>query len=208
VVPVSYHDFFSGCATVAGALIGLLFVAISVAPARLAGRASVDHQIKAGTAFSALVNTLVISLVALLPGGSLSVAAVVLAISGLSSTAGLIVVLYRGSKEEVRLHQLVLFLVLLVLYALQLANGIAMGGAPQDLGRIGSQGALAIGFFAFAIARAWEIVGADDSRLLTTVARMAHRPADADMAAEGKPPDGPGIPGAEGGSPASHEDPA
>jgi hypothetical protein len=202
VVPVSYHDFFSGCATVAGALIGLLFVAISVAPTRLAGRASVDHKIKAGTAFSALVNTLVISLVALLPGASLSSVAIVLAISGLSSTAGLIVVLYRGSKDEVRLHQLILFGVLIVLYALQLANGIALGGSPQDLGHIGSQGGLAIGFFAFAIARAWEIVGLDDSRLLTTMARIAHRPADVDVAAEDEPRDEP-----DAGSPATHEDP-
>jgi hypothetical protein len=204
VVPVSYHDFFSGCASVAGALIGLLFVAISVAPEKLAGRASADHKLKAGTAFSALINTLVISLVALLPGGSLSVAANVLAISGLSSTAGLLVMLYRENKGAVRLNQLVLFLVLLVLYGLQLANGIALGGSPHDLGRIGSQGALAIGFFGFAIARSWEIVGADDSGLLSTVARMAHRPADPDVAAEGAP----GGPGAEAGSPASPEDPA
>jgi hypothetical protein len=68
VVPASYHDFFSACATVAGALIGLLFVAMSISPARLSGRsAEDDHQVKAATAFSALVNTLVIALVTLLP---------------------------------------------------------------------------------------------------------------------------------------------
>jgi hypothetical protein len=54
MVPVGYHDFFSGCATVAGALIGLLFVAISVSPEKLAGdRASADHQVKAESAHGA-----------------------------------------------------------------------------------------------------------------------------------------------------------
>ena len=79
VVPVSYHDFFGGCATVAGALTGLLFVAISVSPGKLAATsANPDHQVNAGTAFSALVNTLVIALVALLPGASLSGAVIIL----------------------------------------------------------------------------------------------------------------------------------
>jgi hypothetical protein len=65
VVPVSFHDFFSGCATVAGALIGLLFVALSVSPEKLTGDdARAEHQVRAGAAFSALVNTLVIALVA------------------------------------------------------------------------------------------------------------------------------------------------
>jgi hypothetical protein len=64
VVPASYHDFFSACATVAGALIGLLFVAISISPAKLSGpSAENDHQLKAAMAFSALVNTMVIALV-------------------------------------------------------------------------------------------------------------------------------------------------
>jgi len=53
VVPVSFHDFFSGCAT-----IGLLFVALSVSPEYLRGE----------NAAPALVNTMVIALFALDPG--------------------------------------------------------------------------------------------------------------------------------------------
>ena len=80
VVPVSFHDFFSGCATVAGALIGLLFVALSVSPEKLTGDdARAEHQVRAGAAFSALVNTLVIALVALLPGASLGQAGIIVA---------------------------------------------------------------------------------------------------------------------------------
>jgi hypothetical protein len=59
VIPLSFHDFFSGCATIAGALIGLLFVVLSVSSESLRGEhARTDHQVRAGAAFSALVNTL------------------------------------------------------------------------------------------------------------------------------------------------------
>jgi hypothetical protein len=68
MVPANFHDFFNGCASVAGALIGLLFVALSVSPEKLTGEdARTDHQARAAAAFSALVNTLVIALVGLLP---------------------------------------------------------------------------------------------------------------------------------------------
>ena len=181
MVPASYHDFFSACATVAGALIGLLFVAISISPAKLSGRsAEDDHQVKAVTAFSALVNTLVIALVTLLPGASLSVTVVVVAACGLSSTAGLIILLLRDTKMRVRLDELILPTVLLVLYGLQLAIGIELGGSPANPAQLGSLGGLCIGFFGFAIARAWALVGARSSSLLATVVDMARRPGDPD----------------------------
>jgi hypothetical protein len=181
VVPVSFHDFFGASATVAGALIGLLFVAISISPAKLSGSsADAGHQIKAATAFSALVNTLVIALVTLLPGASLSVTVIVVAAGGLSSTAGLTILLFRDSKMRVPLDQLILPVALLVLYGLQLAVGIRLGRSPGNLGLISSLGGLCIGFFAFAIARAWALVGARGSSLLTTVVGMARRPGDPD----------------------------
>ncbi len=48
----SYNDFFAGSATVAGALIGLLFVALSIQPERNRDERSVEHRAMAGTAFS------------------------------------------------------------------------------------------------------------------------------------------------------------
>jgi hypothetical protein len=178
MVPVSYHDFFGGCATVAGALIGLLFVAISVSPEKLAGdQASVDHQVRAGAAFSALVNALVVALVALLPRASLGKAAIILAAAGLASSAGLIIIFYREHQERIRLGQIALLVALLVLYGLELVNGIQLNGSPRDLGLVDNQGILSIAFFLFAIARAWQLVGARDTGLLPTVAGMAHRPA-------------------------------
>ena len=143
--PASYHDFFGACATVAGALIGLLFVAISISPAKLSGpRAERDHQLKAAMAFSALVNTLVIALVALLPGASLSLTVIVVAAAGLSSTAGLIILLLRDTRLRVRLNQLILPAVLLALYSLQLAGGVELGGKPGNPGLLGNLGDCAL----------------------------------------------------------------
>jgi hypothetical protein len=173
VVPASYHDFFGSCATVAGALIGLLFVAISIFPQRLTGdETSTEYQTKAGAAFSALTNTLIFSLIALLPGASFGTAVIALAATGLATTGSLIILLYREHKRF-RLGRMVLPFVLLILYGLQLANGIGLNQAPDDAGRVANQGVLAIGLFVFAISRAWQLVGAWDLSLLTTVAKMS-----------------------------------
>ena len=189
MVPPSFHDFFSGCATIAGALIGLLFVAISVSPEKLTGdTARIDHQVRAGAAFSALVNTMVIALVALLPRASLGEAGLILAAAGLATTAGLIIVLYR-EHGKVKRGDATMFLIMLVLYGLQLANSIKLEAAPRDVSRVNDQGLLAIAFFLFGIARAWQLVGAREFNLMATVAAMIHRPGGENMhRADGEQP--------------------
>jgi hypothetical protein len=177
VVPVSFHDFFSGCATVAGALIGLLFVALSVSPEKLTGAdARAEHQVRAGAAFSALVNTLVIALVALLPGASLGQAGIIVAAAGLATTFGLAVVLYLEHQQKIR-GDVGMLAILLALYALQLAAAVQLDGSPRSVSGISRLGALSIAFFLFGIARSWQLVGARDFSLASTVATVIHRPA-------------------------------
>jgi hypothetical protein len=176
VVPVSFHDFFGGCADVAGALIGLLFVALSVSPEKLTGdNASAEHQVRAGAAFSALVNALVIALVGLLPGASLGETGIILGASGLATTSALIIVLFRAHRQKIRIGDVSTLAGLLVLYGLQLASAVQLNESPRDISGVSRQGVLSIIFFAFAIARAWQLVGAPNLSLPSTVATMIHR---------------------------------
>jgi hypothetical protein len=106
MVPQEFHEFFSASAAVSGALIGLLFVAVSVAPDRLVGRgATVQAQIIAAGAFTAFTNALFVSLGSLLPGANLGTIAAVVSIAALSTTAGLGAVLWaRRGRDPISIR--------------------------------------------------------------------------------------------------------
>lgn len=154
----SYNGFFSGAATVAGALVGLLFVALSVAPERLRGdTASMEHQAIAATAFTALVDALFVSLIGLQPGGGLQYGAVSLGALGLTSSCGLAVRLLRarGSEPLSRRWPYLLSFIIAV-YAAQLASGLVVrsGGTETDL-----TVTFVYIMFGIGISRSWELLG-------------------------------------------------
>ena len=170
MVPDGYHAFFGGCASVAGTLIGLLFVAISVSPHKDVGaRAPLAFQIQAGAAFTALIPGLVVSLLALLPGQGMGTIAVITAAGGISPTIGMTVLSLRGRPGRRQLASLTVIPVIGLLYILQLLNGIDLILHPSDLGAIQSQGILMVVFFVIAIARAWQLIGIHDTSLAAVV---------------------------------------
>lgn len=154
----SYMGFFSGAATVAGALVGLLFVALSVAPERLRGdTASMEHQAIAATAFTALVDALFVSLIGLQPGGGFRYGAIILGGLGLTSSCGLAVRLLRArGTEQLSRRWPYLLSFIIGVYAAQVIGGFAVGSTS-------GQADMAVTFvyitFGIGISRSWELLG-------------------------------------------------
>lgn len=202
MVSDQFHEFFLGTAGVAGALIGLLFVAISVTPAAASGRAGhVYQQVRAAAAMSMFIDALVVSLLALLPGQYLGNGSTALAVAGITSTVALVITFARTHDSSRTFwssaRTLVLFAAVLVIYGFQLASALHLNGSA-DNGEVAEQGTLVVIMFLMGIARAWEIVGATKLRVLDILAHESRPagPSPDGAASTGRPPAG-GAPAGE-----------
>lgn len=87
VVSATYRDLFATVATAAGALTGLLFVALSLVPRRASGSGlSVIQQVRAAAAWLAFTNALAVALFGLVPGTNVGYPALVLGVIGVAFT--------------------------------------------------------------------------------------------------------------------------
>jgi small-conductance mechanosensitive channel len=193
VVPEGLHDFFVASASVAGALIGLLFVAISVASDRLAREeaAAQMHRIRAAGALTAFVNALSVSLFSLVPGHQIGTAALVLGIIGLVFvTAALLSLLRSGQLRHRTLHDALFLLGLVIVFVLQLVNGLNVISRPDASSFVNTIAVLVIVFFLIGIARSWELIGGPSVAIgteITALFRGRHRRA-ADAAQDSADP--------------------
>lgn len=185
------HDFFVASASVAGALVGLLFVAITVASDKLAPSAKGGqlHRIRASAALTAFTDALVVSLFALVPGQTIGPTSVAVASAGLLFVTASLLSLIRMGEVHWRGLRDALFLVgLIIAFAAQLINGTQVIAHPGDSGAVDTIAVLVVICFLIGIDRAWELVGGPSIGVSQEiVALLRGRGAGADNPAPAEP---------------------
>ena len=162
MVPEDIREFFAASAGVAGALIGLLFVAITVAAERLARqRAEAQvHRIRAAAALTAFSNALAVSLFSLIPGQKIAGTSVVVAAFGLLFVAAALLSLLRLHQLRSATIRDALFLLgLAVVFVIQLDEGISLIIDPGNAGDVNTIAILVVCCFLIGIVRAWDLAG-------------------------------------------------
>ena len=162
MVPERIRDFFVTSGSAAGALIGLLFVAISVAAERLA-RAEAGAQrlrVRAAAALTAFLNALAVSLFALIPGHKIGPAALAAGIVGLAFVLAALLSLIRAHQvRQAKLGDVVFLLLLVVTFVIQVIQGVQVIAQPGNSGDVNTIAALVVVCFLIGIARSWELIG-------------------------------------------------
>jgi hypothetical protein len=156
MVPDVLVGYFAAATAAAGALIGLLFVAISLRPGDIFGDNSQPAaQRLAESSFTALVNAFFISLIAIIPGTNLGYTAGILAVFSLYSTFARRIRTPGASDIGVLIFSAVLYLG-------QFGIGIALVVVPTNVDLVYKLAYLAVAAFAVALARAWSLMTGHD----------------------------------------------
>ena len=177
MTPAGYHTFFEATASVAGALIGLLFVAISVAHERLtAPGAAQAHRVRASAALTAFLNALTVSLFALVPGKEIGPTALSVALIGLVFIVASLMSLLRVRRSQPGELRDALFLVgLVITFGLELLFAIRVVRHPLKAGGVQGIAILVIVCFLLGIARSWELIGGPSIGLRSEVTAIIRR---------------------------------
>jgi len=168
MVPPALSNYFLATAGAGATLIGLLFVAVSIAPEQIATRrAPLERQAVAASTFTALVNAFFVSLGALLPG-SLGWMALLLSALGLLNSLALGGHLLRHPKSwQNFLRTVFLNLTSLAIYADEFYYALRLTTSHSAVGSAYTRAELLLAVYGVGLIRAWELLGVNRFGLLS-----------------------------------------
>lgn len=166
MVPPDLSNFFIASASAGGALLGLLFVAVSIAPEQIvAHRAPLERQAVAASTFTAMVNAFFVSLGALIPGATGSFALTMSSLGLLNSlTLGFRLLRHPKSWQNF-LRRAFLIVVSFVIYGFEFYDALQLT-ITHTAGNAYSLAVLLIPVYGIGLTRAWELLGVNRFGLL------------------------------------------
>ncbi len=168
-MPAEYQTFFVASTQASAALIGLLFVSISIAPQRVfGGTAEALRQAQAQSAFTALANIFFISFASLIPGVAIGIVVTGIAAVALLQTLSLLSLARSWRAERVLRRSVLLFVGSLAIYGGEISLGITLWRQPHALGALSGLLEILLGGYAIGLGRAWELLGAPRSGAIRT----------------------------------------
>jgi hypothetical protein len=188
----SFRELLVAISSAAGALTGLLFVAMSVTSRRdVVQGPRIIRQIRAAAAILAFTNALGVSLFGLVPGTDLGIPALVFGILGVLFTAASARSI-RSSEAtgEQQRHQLGMAILLLAIFGTEFVAGLIVTAGGRGSGAPDAIGYALVASVIFGISRAWEFVGDIDTGFTASLAvLLGLRPTAAPYGLEGAGPE-------------------
>jgi hypothetical protein len=178
----SYETLLPAIAGCAAALIGLLFVAMSVTGRRRPDdRPVVVEQVRAAAAILSFSNAITVALFGLVPGNNIGYPATVVAVGGIVFTlAGTRSMFASRLPRRYWPQQLGFIAALLATFAFELESGIKLLHNPRNTSAADLLCDLLIILLIIGIARAWELVGDRDTGIVASILALAGRDSNPD----------------------------
>ncbi len=181
MVPASFYTYFATSAGAGAALIGLLFVAISIVPENIIKEeASLERRVVANNTFTAMLNAFFISIGALIPGVSLGAVVLIFGVVGLSNSFAMDWQLFkeRSTWQNIQWRTLagkvLNALVGFGLYGYECFVAVQLIRSPGASAFVGDTASILLGIYAWGIVRAWELLGLRRFGLLNVLLDWLH----------------------------------
>ena len=161
MVPESFNNFFLASAGIGATLVGLIFVAVSIAPENIVqANAPIERQAMAASSFTALLNAFFISFGALIPG---TIGTFTLVMSALGLTTSVLLtwnLLKEREKWQNVVRRAFLIVVSFIIFGYEFYCAILIIKEPGNVGNFYTLAGLLLAVYGIGLTRAWQLLGA------------------------------------------------
>lgn len=177
MVPTDFSTFFAVMAGVGATLFGLIFLAVSMnAESTLGANAPVMRQVQVASSYTALLNPLVISLIALVPHNSIGLVTLIMSSIGLTNTLIMSLSLVRGPYSWIEgLRRGVFSLGSFLIFGFEILYALRLLLSPTDLSSLDNLTTWFVIIYLYGIARAWDLIGARQFHMQEVLFHLAQK---------------------------------